>query len=190
MSREDIRIAGTGGQGVVTAGRILAEAAIGCGRRATHSQVYGPQSRGGASRSDVVIATDDIGFPLTDRLDLLIVLSPEAYRSYLPDLAEGGRLIVDTGCLPEGAGEQAEAYPVVDTAREISGGLLATGVVALGVIQAATGIVEAGALRETVAAKVPPRHRRMNLEALEAGMEMVPDGASTTPSDRVAGELR
>ena len=172
MSRSDIRIAGTGGQGVITAGRILAEAAIRCGHQATHSQVYGPQSRGGASRSDVVISTGDIGFPLTDRLDLLIVLSGEAYLRYLADLADDGRLIVDTGCVP-GDGGDPENSPIVDTAREVSGGLLATGVVALGVLRAATGIVEAEALRETVAAKVPPRHRRMNLEALDAGMSLV-----------------
>jgi len=76
MGRDEIRIAGAGGQGVVTAGRILAEAAILSGREATHSQVYGPQSRGGASRSDVVISSEAIGFPLADSIDLLVVLSP------------------------------------------------------------------------------------------------------------------
>ena len=79
MSRSEIRIAGAGGQGVVTAGRILAEAAILSGSNATHNQVYGPQSRGGASRSDVVIAGDEIGFPLADEIDLLIALSGEAF---------------------------------------------------------------------------------------------------------------
>jgi len=173
MSRSEIRIAGAGGQGVVTAGRILAEAAILSGSNATHAQVYGPQSRGGASRSDVVIAGGDIGFPLADDIDLLVILSAEAYARYQPELREGGRLIVDSRCAPESLNGDARRFPVVDTARAVSGGQLVTGVVALGVLQASTGIVDAESLRRAVAARVPARHRDMNLEALRCGMGLV-----------------
>lgn len=178
MSRSEIRIAGAGGQGVVTAGRILAEAAILSGRDSTHSQVYGPQSRGGASRSDVVIATENIGFPLADSIDILVVLSAEAYSRYVPELGDDGRLIVDGRCAPDSLDGDARQFPVVDTARAISGSQLVTGVVALGVLQALEGVVDADALREAVAARVPARHQKMNLEALAAGMELV-DGGST-----------
>ncbi len=173
MGRSEIRIAGAGGQGVVTAGRILAEAAILCGRQATHSQVYGPQSRGGASRSDIVIATEQIGFPLADRVDLLIVLSGEAYEKYEPELGDDSRLIVDSGCAADSSNNTTALFPVVETARSISGGLLATGVVALGVLQRFTEVVEADALRSAVARRVPPKHRDMNLKALAAGMDLV-----------------
>lgn len=172
MSRDEIRIAGTGGQGVVTAGRILAEAAILSGREATHSQVYGPQSRGGASRSDVVISADAIGFPLADSIDLLIVLSAAAYTKYEPELGADGSLIVDSRCAPGSLNGNAASFPVVDTARAVSGGQLVTGVVALGVLQAHTGVVDAGALRQAVAARVPAQHRKMNLDALAAGMQL------------------
>ncbi len=178
MSRSEIRIAGAGGQGVVTAGRILAEAAILSGANATHSQVYGPQSRGGASRSDVVIATEEIGFPLADHIDILVVLSPEAYSRYLPELADHGRLIVDTRCAPESLNSDASRFPVVDTARAVSGGRLVTGVVALGALQALAEIVDTQALRQAVGARVPPRHKAMNLEALRAGMQLVGVGAT------------
>jgi 2-oxoglutarate ferredoxin oxidoreductase subunit gamma len=132
MGRNEIRIAGAGGQGVVTAGRILAEAAILSGSEATHSQVYGPQSRGGASRSDVVIATESIGFesigfPLADRIDLLVVLSAEAYARYEPELGSDGTLIVDTRCAPDSLNGHVATFPVVDTARAVSGGQLVTG---------------------------------------------------------------
>ncbi len=176
MSRNEIRIAGAGGQGVVTAGRILAEAAILSGSDATHSQVYGPQSRGGASRSDVVIDTEAIGFPLADDIDLLVVLSAEAYTRYQPELSEDGRMIVDTRCAPEDLNGNARSFPVVDTARIVSGGQLVTGVVALGVLQALEGVVDADALREAVAQRVPAKHRAMNLEALEAGARLVGGG--------------
>ncbi len=171
MSRSEIRIAGAGGQGVVTAGRILAEAAILSGNSATHTQVYGPQSRGGASRSDVVIATGEIGFPLADDIDVLLVLSGEAYSRYQPELGEHGRLIVDSRCAPLNG--DADTFPVVDTARAVSGSQLVTGVVALGVLQALTGIVDGEALRRAVAARVPARHVEMNLEALDAGTHLV-----------------
>ena len=173
MIRSEIRIAGAGGQGVVTAGRILAEAAILSGSNATQTQAYGPQSRGGASRSDVVIATGQIGFPLADDIDLLVVLSSEAYLRYRPELGEHGRLIVDSRCAPLPPDGDGSRFPVVDTARAVSGGQLVTGVVALGVLQAFSGVVDEGALRRVVAARIPARHREMNLEALSAGMQMV-----------------
>ncbi len=173
MSRNEIRIAGAGGQGVVTAGRILAEAAILSGSNATHNQVYGPQSRGGASRSDVVIAGDEIGFPLADDIDLLVALSGEAFARYRPEVAAGGRVIVDSRCAPEAGDEVTSDFAVVDTARAVSGGQLVTGVVALGVLQAYAGLVDADALSDAVARRVPAKHREMNLEALRAGMELV-----------------
>lgn len=176
MSRNEIRIAGAGGQGVVTAGRILAEAAILSGSNATHTQVFGPQSRGGASRSDVVIDSGEIGFPLADDIDLLVVLSREAYSRYQPELGERGRLIVDSRCAPISLNGHDDRFPVVDTARAVSGGHLVTGVVALGVLHAITGVVDGDALYRAVAENVPARHRDTNLEALRAGMQLAGEG--------------
>lgn len=177
MSRNEIRIAGAGGQGVVTAGLILAEAAILSGGSATHSQVYGPQSRGGASRSDVVIASGQIGFPLADDIDLLVVLSAAAYTTYRPGLGARGRLVADdtslSGDADDSPSDRASCFPILEAARSISGGQLAAGVVALGVLHAMCGVVDTDALREAVAGRVPARHRVMNLRALEAGMQMI-----------------
>ena len=170
MARSEIRIAGAGGQGVVTAGRILAEAAILSGKHATHSQLYGPQSRGGSSRSDVIIDTDTIGFPLADSIDTLLALSQKAYDKYVPELAAGSLLIVDARCESDTPPEGALYFPVVDTARIATGGELATGVVALGVLQVHTGMVEAEALIEAVSARIPAQHLKLTLDALEAGM--------------------
>ena len=173
-SRHEVRIAGTGGQGVVTAGRILAEAAILSGHSATHSQAYGPQSRGGASRSDVVISAGEIGFPLVDSIDLFIALTGEAHDRYRPDVGEGTRVVID-GRAAVVCGQSSgdhDVFPVLDTARSISGGQLVAGVVALGVVQGLEQFVDEAALSEAVAAGVPARHREMNLEALRAGMQL------------------
>lgn len=172
MSRSEIRIAGAGGQGIVTAGRILAEAAILSGMNATHSQVYGPQSRGGASRSDIVIASDEIGFPLADDIGYLVILSAEAYARYQPEAGNGCRLVLDRRCAPASLESGADVFPLADTARAISGGQLVTGVVSLGVLQGIAGFVEELDLRRALTARVPARDLESNLEALEAGMAM------------------
>ena len=82
-------------------------------------------------------------------------------------------MIVDSRCAPEVGDEGTFDFAVVDTARAVSGGQLVTGVVALGVLQAYAGLVDADALGEAVAARVPAKHRDMNLEALRAGMDLV-----------------
>ena len=172
MARSEIRIAGTGGQGIVTAGRILAEAAVLSGRNATHSQAYGPQSRGGACRSDVVIATGEIGFPLASDIDVLVVLSGPAYTRYRPELGDDGILVVDSRCAPVPLAG-AKQFPIVDTARAVFGNRVLIGVVALGLLQGLTGVVDADALRRAVAAGAPAAYRLTNLAALSAGMELV-----------------
>lgn len=176
--KHEIRIAGAGGQGVVTAGRILAEAAILSGLNATHTQVYGPQSRGGASRSDVVVADGDIGFPLPDAIDLLVVLSDEAFARFGTDPDPAATMLVDEEAVPDGLSPNASThvYPVVEAARRVSGGQIAVGVVALGLLQGFAVLVEQDALRSAVAARVPARHREMNFEALDAGMGLVAGG--------------
>lgn len=179
-SRHEIRIAGAGGQGVVTAGRILAEAAISCGHGATHSQAYGPQSRGGASRSDVVISAGEIGFPLVDSIDVFIALTDEAHARYRHEVGEGARIIVDSRAASACGltGPDLDVLPVLDTARSISGGQLVAGVVALGVVNGRGRFVDETALREAVSDGVPPRHRDTNLAALQAGIELVGVGST------------
>jgi len=173
--RRDVRVAGMGGQGVVMAGALLAEAALASGRHATHSQVYGPEARGGSSRSDVVIADSDIGFPLTEKLDLLVALSTESCLRFAPDLREGGTMIVDetsVADLPEGPFDVL-ALPIVATAQEVYGGLIGTGVIALGALVELSGAVEAQALERAVTDRFGDKHRETNLRGVAAGRRLV-----------------
>lgn len=172
--RVEIRIAGAGGQGVVTAGLMLAEAAVLSGLRSAHSQVYGPQSRGGNSRSDVVIARGELGFPLADAVDLMLVLNSESWTKGRKETGGVTRILVDSVALGEEEPPNGvEVFPIVETARLVSGGQLVSGVVALGLLQAHTPVVELEALRQAVAARVPARHRSMNMDALAAGAALV-----------------
>jgi 2-oxoglutarate ferredoxin oxidoreductase subunit gamma len=177
QDRQDVRVAGAGGQGVVMAGTLLAEAAVRGGYNATHSQVYGPESRGGASRSDVVIAGGEIGFPLAEALDVLVALSPEAMSKFGPDLRDTGVLVVDADGVPDPltGSFQTRSLPIVATARQVTGGIIGTGMVALGVAAELTGVVDADVLEQVVADKFPA-HRESNVQALTAGRQLAREG--------------
>ena len=174
--RVEIRLAGSGGQGIVLAGVILAEAVILAGKNAAQSQVYGPESRGGATRADVVIADGDIGFPQAQALDVLVALTQEACARYAGDLRPSGLLVADAKAVREPpAGEWRTCpLPIAETAEK-TGSLLAANVVALGALAELTCVVAAEALERAVAARVP-RQRELNLRALEAGRLLALDG--------------
>src|SRR5512136_3011541 len=94
--RTEIRLAGEGGQGMILAGIILAEAAaIYDGKMAVQTQSYGPEARGGASKSEVVIADGEIDHPEVLSADVVVALSQEAYNKYAVCIKPGGLLIVD-----------------------------------------------------------------------------------------------
>lgn len=165
----EIRLAGSGGQGIVLAAVILAEAAIRAGKNAAQSQAYGPESRGGRARADVVIADGEIGFPQAQALDVLVALTADACERFVDDLRPTGLLIVDAKAVKEPpAGEwQCRRLPITDTAEQ-AGSLIAANMVALGALAELTGVVDAETLERAVAARVP-RQRELNLRALQAG---------------------
>ncbi len=79
LNRFEICLSGLGGQGILTLGKIMGGAlALGHGYYVTQTQSYGPEARGGASRSDLVISSIPISYPKTDKIDLLVALSQEA----------------------------------------------------------------------------------------------------------------
>ncbi len=174
-NRVDVRLAGAGGQGVVLAGVVLAQAAILSGLNATQSQSYGPESRGGASCSDVAIARGEIGYPKAEQLDVLVALTQEACDRYARELRPSGVLLVDERLVGEPpVGEwSVYALPLLETARGVSGGALGLNMVALGALVELTRLVDERALEQAVIARVPGRHRELNLRALAAGRQLV-----------------
>ncbi|HNT53007.1 MAG TPA: 2-oxoacid:acceptor oxidoreductase family protein, partial [Candidatus Syntrophosphaera sp.] len=96
ITNYEIRLSGSGGQGLILAGIILARAAVLDKRRVTQTQSYGPESRGGSSRADVIISDREIHFPEATNFDCLLALTQEACDKYLFDLRENGILIIDT----------------------------------------------------------------------------------------------
>ena len=164
MKRE-IRIVGFGGQGIILAGVILGEAAMRAGHWAVQTQSYGPESRGGAARSEVVISSDPIDYPRVSRADVVIALSQEGYDKFGAEVNDGGVVVVD-GDLVEATG--AKALPFTKTAEKV-GRKIVSNIVMLGYLGAQLGIVPRELLEETMLANIPKGTEELNRRALEAG---------------------
>src|SRR5574340_198439 len=154
-TRYEIRLAGSGGQGLILAGIILAEAAgIYGGKFVCQTQSYGPAARGGASKAEVVISEAEIDYPKAIRPDVLVALNQASLDKYLADLKPGGVLLVDADLVREVPREGAVAIPFTRLAREKAGKEMMANIVALGVLAAVTGAVSPEGLKAAVLNRV------------------------------------
>ncbi len=171
--RYEIRLAGVGGQGLLLAGLILAEAAaIYENKNAVQSQSYGAEARGGPSMADVIVGDGDIDFPKVTAPDLLLVLSQDAADRHVPQVRKEGLIIADAGNVERIATEKRVLrLPITAVAKEATGRPVAS-IVALGVIAVVTGIVSRNAIRQAVLARAPKGTEEMNVKALEAGFAL------------------
>jgi 2-oxoglutarate ferredoxin oxidoreductase subunit gamma len=172
--RVEVRFSGSGGQGIILAGVILAEAAaIYDDKNAVQSQSYGPEARGGASKAEVIISDGDIDYPKATHIDILLALTQVACDKYVSDLKEGGTLIVDpqeVKKIPKGD-FTLYAVPVFDVAHEKIGRRIVANIVALGAVVGLTQVVSRKAIEEAVLSRVPRGTEDLNLKALHAGFE-------------------
>lgn len=172
--RLEIRIAGFGGQGIVRAGVIIGMAAcIYGGRNAVQTQSYGPESRGGQCKSEVVISDEEIDFPKVIDPDVLIVMSQEAYNAYFDKVKEGGTVILDPDLIPnrkKHLGKKVFAVPGAKIAEKL-GKTLVANVVMLGALTSLTKAVDGQALKKSIMANVPAGTEELNLRAFEEGVK-------------------
>jgi len=170
--RTEIRLAGEGGQGMILAGIILAEAAaIYDGKQATQTQSYGPEARGGASRAEVVISDDEIDHPEVLSADVVLALSQEAYKKFAKTIHAGGLLIIDADRVEVSADFAGVKVPVARIAQETTGKAITANTVALGLLVGLTGVVSRDAIEKAVTARAPKGTEEMNRKALQAGFE-------------------
>jgi len=168
--RFEMRLSGSGGQGMILAAVIIGEA-IGThdNRNVTQSQSYGPEARGGASKSDVVISSNEIFYPKAMGLDLLLAMTQEALDKYYPDLKKGGTLIVDTTLVTDVPTDNYYGLPFTRLAREEVGHIMVANVIALAAIAGLTGIVNREALTDSVLGRAPRGTEDKNRAAIEIG---------------------
>lgn len=175
--RYEIRIAGFGGQGVVTVGKILGTAfSVFEGKNSVNTQSYGPESRGGACKSEVVVSDGEINYPYVRKADVLIALSQVALDVYGGELKEDGILVIDPSSVKTAPRrERLRVYevPCVELAHE-TGDVKYQNAVALGALHALIGeMIGEAALLQALQESVPPASREDNLTAFEKGSRYI-----------------
>jgi 2-oxoglutarate ferredoxin oxidoreductase subunit gamma len=180
--RVEFRLSGSGGQGLLLAGIVLAEAAILDGKNAVQTQSYGPEARGGASKAEVVISDEDIDYPKATDPDYLLALTAESYRSYGPAMGSGGGrglIVVDSSVpLSDEIAARTVSVPILETAAGKLGKRVVANIVALGVLGGLSSIASRASLEAAVANRVPKGTGELNLAALRAGFELAEVAAS------------
>jgi 2-oxoglutarate ferredoxin oxidoreductase subunit gamma len=170
--RYEIRFAGSGGQGIVFAAIVLAEAAgIRDGHHVCQTQSYGPEARGGTSQADVVISKKPIDYPRAMKLDLLLAMNQAACDTYFSDLKPEGLLVVDAGLVHQIPTHRAVAIPFSQIAQREVGEKLASNMVALGAVSHLTKVASPKALEYALAARAPKGTEETNRKAFRAGIK-------------------
>lgn len=166
---------GSGGQGIMSAGIMLAHAAIDMNKHATFLPEYGPEQRGGSAKCTVIIGDGEIVSPLTKKCDNLVALNEQAYNKFADSIKEGGNLIVNSSLV---TGEinrndvNVISVPVDDIALEV-GSIKVANVVIIGVLIGATGVVSKEIFVKSLEEKFKekkPEILEMNMKALEKGI--------------------
>jgi 2-oxoglutarate ferredoxin oxidoreductase subunit gamma len=173
MERYEIRLSGSGGQGLLLGGIILAEGAINDGKNSVQTQSYGPEARGGASKSEVIISSEEIDFPKVRNCDILLSLTQKAYNEYSAGLKEDGILIVDSSVNAVKSGNiKLYSVPILDSAVKDLGKPMVTNIVALGVLVEITKVISKESLEKAVLDRVPKGTEELNRKALAKGYEI------------------
>jgi 2-oxoglutarate ferredoxin oxidoreductase subunit gamma len=174
--RSEIRISGSGGQGIILASIILAEAAaIFENKNAVQTQSYGPEARGGASKAEVIISDEEIDNPKVTLPDLVLCLTQEAADEHCLDIKPDGIIIIDslTVVKPPTIHAKIFSLPMIKTATEDIGKMVVANIVALGAIVKITQCVSVKAIENAVSSRVPKQFLELNKKALEMGLELV-----------------
>jgi 2-oxoglutarate ferredoxin oxidoreductase subunit gamma len=171
--RHEVRLSGSGGQGIILAATLLADAAAASGREVIGTQSYGPEARGGASKAEVIIADDEIDFPEVTAPVITVCLSQEAFDAYAALTVPGGLVVYDERLVtPQPLeGRRLVGLPFTHLAETELGKAIAANIVMLGALQELTGVIGADALEDAVRRRLPAKIVELNVRALRLGHE-------------------
>jgi 2-oxoglutarate ferredoxin oxidoreductase subunit gamma len=170
--KKEIILTGFGGQGIVLSGKVTAQAAsLGDNKQSTLVQSYGPEARGGACSTSVVISDDPIHYPYVREPDILVCMSQSGFDKYFCLLKEGGTLLIDQD-LVSFRDENLNMFAIPSTrmAEELGRKMMAN-IIMVGFLTAITGVVSVEAARKTVLASVPKGTEEMNMTAFNKGYD-------------------
>jgi 2-oxoglutarate ferredoxin oxidoreductase subunit gamma len=170
----ELRLTGSGGQGLALAATVLAEALVDAGKEVLQTQSYGPEARGGTSKAEIVVSDEDIDYPGVIAPDVTLCLSQEAFDACASDTRPGGVVLYDQDLVAPRAlkGVRLVGRPFTHTAERELGRIVVANVIALGALLNETRLVPADALREALARRLPSRFVALNLEALDLGLAL------------------
>ncbi len=175
MERCRLVLSGSGGQGVITASIILAEAAaLYDNLNAVQTQVYGAAARGGSTRADVIIGGAEINFPKVYQPNVLVCLTQESYNKFYPIIRPGGILLTDTRYvkLNRKVDARQKSLPMYQNVMDKIGKPIVFNICMLGAVIALTKLVKPDSIMQTLATRIPSDFLDMNRQALELGMAL------------------
>ena len=177
-NRQEILLTGAGGQGLILASIVLAEAAVNDNKNVVQTQSYGPEARGGASMAGVIIDVDTIEYPKVTRPTVLLCMNQASYNKYLPKVEPGCTIIVDSTFVngPFREDYKIRALPITRKAREDLGREVVANMLALGAINAATGLVDREIFRDSIYKMAPKGSGELNQKAFDLGYRLVEEG--------------
>ncbi|HNU84936.1 MAG TPA: 2-oxoacid:acceptor oxidoreductase family protein [Syntrophales bacterium] len=167
----EVILAGTGGQGLILSGILLAEAAILEGKNVVQTQSYGIASRGGLSLAEVIIDTGEIVFQQVQKPDCILVLTEEATKKYETWAAKGVPILYDSTLVNARTDPNFTGYAFTQTASDM-GNALSVNILALGTVTAKTGVVKMETLEEMIRKRFKGAAVEMNLKMLAVGRDL------------------
>jgi len=176
--RQEILLTGAGGQGLILASIVLAEAAVNDNKNVVQTQSYGPEARGGASMAGVIIDVDTIEYPKVTSPTVLLCMNQASYNKYLPKVEPGCVIITDSTFVsgPYKEEYKVRSFPITKMAKEILKREVVANMLALGVINAATGLVDREIFRESIFKMAPKGSGELNQQAYDLGYSIFEEG--------------
>lgn len=172
----ELRLSGSGGQGVILAAIIIADAAIEQGINAIQTQSYGPEARGGSSKAEVIISKTDINFPKVTQPNILLALTQNSYDKYIATLDKNGILVVDESVeIVHDATYTIYSLPILDTAQNKLGTHMVSNIVSVGALYALIGedVIDKEIMLKSITDRVPPVTVDKNISAFEEGIKLI-----------------
>ncbi|MDD1708525.1 MAG: 2-oxoacid:ferredoxin oxidoreductase subunit gamma [Methanoregulaceae archaeon] len=171
--RHEVRFSGFGGQGIILAAVILGRAAVMYDNKyAVQTQVYGPEARGGASMSAVIIDDIPIMFPKVTTPDIYVIMSQEGFEKYGATASGESEMLVDSTLVHSRPSCRYTEIPATREARETLGRDIVANIIMLGALVAATGVVSRESIEKAILDSVPKGTESLNIKAMKRGFEL------------------
>lgn len=175
--RHEIRFSGFGGQGIILSAVILGRAAVMYdGTYAVQTQVYGPEARGGASMSAVIIDDSPILFPKVTHPDIFVIMSQEGFEKYGRQAPQGAVMLVDSTLVHSRPSCTCVEVPATKEAKSTLKRDIVANIIMLGALAGYTEIVSVSSLEKAILDSVPKGTEALNTKAMKLGLTLVGKG--------------